>query len=69
MKYKILNFLFGWDYIQWQNSADTGVARVFRSKCGQTVYWRYYKTKVLDKIKRKEDVVWLTCKPSKYLVD
>lgn len=28
LKYKILNKLFGWDCVQWSNSADCGKAEV-----------------------------------------
>ena len=30
--YKIYKYLFGWDYIHWKNSADYGIARVFKTK-------------------------------------
>lgn len=28
MMYKLLNKLFGWDYIQWKNTVDSGIARI-----------------------------------------
>lgn len=65
--YRLMNFLFGWDYIAWKNSADSGVARVFNDASGRTFYWRYRNTSVLDQIKTAEQVAWLTCSPSKYL--
>lgn len=65
--YKLLNFIFGWDYICWSNSADDGIARVFKSKCGKVIYYRYKVTKVIDVINNKDQVIWLTCEPSKYL--
>lgn len=64
--YKIYKYLFGWDYIQWKNSADYGIARVFKTKDGRIVYWRYRSFKVLDEIKSPESVFWLTCEPSKF---
>jgi hypothetical protein len=64
--WKILNKLFGWDYIAWRNSADNGVARVH---VGYGVVWfyRYRITKLVDKIKDKDQVTWLTCDFKKYL--
>ena len=66
MIYKLLNKLFGWNYIYWRNSADQGVARVFVSRDGKVYYWRYKTTKVMDIITDPKDVVWLTCHPDKY---
>ena len=65
--WKLLNKLFGWDYIQWRNTADSGVARVYKSPSGQAYYWRYKTTKVIDRINDPKQVVWLTCPSSKYL--
>lgn len=65
--WKLWHRLFGFDYIYWHNSAADGIARVWRTKCGNVVYWRYKNTKVLDEIKRHQDVKWLTCVPTKYL--
>lgn len=65
--WKLLNFIFGWDYIHWQNFAGQGVSRVFHDASGQPVYWRYKITSVLDVIEKEEDVTWLTCHPSKFI--
>ncbi len=67
MIYKLLNKLFGWDYIAWHNSADDGVARVYKDYAGNAYYWRYKNTKVTDTIIVPEQVLWLTCNPDKYL--
>ena len=64
--YKVLNWLFGWDYIQWKNFADTGISRVFIDGGGRVVYWRYRVIQVMDKIGDPKEVFWLTCKPEKY---
>ena len=62
-----LNYtLFGADYIYWKNSADEGVSRVYTSMCGKTYYVRYSSINVWDEIKTPEQVIWLTCHPSKY---
>lgn len=67
MIYKLLNYIFGWDYIAWQNSADQGIARVRVDHCGTVFYWRYRNTKVVDRICDGDGVLWLTCRPEKYL--
>jgi hypothetical protein len=64
--YIFWNKLFGWDYIQWSNGCNNGVARVFREGSGKLVYWRYKITKVMDVIDRPTQVRWLTCSPKKY---
>lgn len=67
MKYKLLHKLFGWDYVQWYNTADSGIARVEVSPDGTVYYWRYRLTKVLDVLHHKSRVHWLTCSKDKYL--
>lgn len=64
--YKLLHLLFGWDYIVWENTVASGIARVFIIPDGRVVYWRYRSIKCLDVIKKKTDVIWLTCSPAKY---
>ena len=65
--YKLWHKLFGWDYVAWRNSADQGISRVHTDGDGVAFYWRYKSTKVADRIKTREDVLWLTCTPEKYL--
>lgn len=67
MRWKLLNRLFGWDYIGWKNSAASGIAQVFNDGTGRAFYFRYKNTHVIDQIKMADQVVWLTCPPSKYL--
>jgi hypothetical protein len=66
MMYKLLNWCFGWDYIYWQNSAASGIARVRKDGRGKLYYWRYKITKRRDEIVTPDDVEWLTCSPRKY---
>ena len=66
MIYKLLNKLFGWDYIQWKNSDSQGVARVHVDGMRRVWYWRYKGTKVVDIIVDPTKVIWLTCSPKKY---
>lgn len=65
--WKLLNKIFGWDYIQWSNSCDQGVARVYADHNGRTYYWRYGNMRLADEIKVANQVFWLTCHPSKYM--
>jgi hypothetical protein len=64
--YILKNILFGWDYIYWKNSVDSGVARVMKLPDGRVAYWRYRCTNVMDEIVNARDVLWLTCSPSKF---
>lgn len=64
--WKIYNYLFGWDYVTWVNSADQGIARVHVDKNGNVFYWRYKITKISDPIKCAKNHLWLTCPPEKY---
>lgn len=65
MLYKLLNRIFGWDYIAWGNCADQGIARVHVDYTGRVFYWRYKSIKVADDINPAR-VRWLTCSPRKY---
>lgn len=66
MLYEVLNYLFGWDYVIWQNFSDSGIARVVVLPDGTVGYWRYKNTNVFDEIKNPKEVYWLTCRPDKY---
>lgn len=65
--WKLMNRLFGWDYIQWRNSAANGVARVHVDGLGRAYYWRYKITNVADIVENPKQVLWLTCHPHKYM--
>jgi hypothetical protein len=65
--YKILNYLFGFDYIQWSNSYDEGIARVHKDCNGNLFYWRYKNIKVAGPINNASSFLWLTCSSDKYL--
>ena len=62
----ILNSLFGYDYVQWKNTAAQGVARIHTDGNGKVFYFRYKCTKVCDVIREADQVLWLTCSPQKY---
>ena len=66
MNYKLLNKLFGWDYIQWENYVDRGVARVHVDGMRRVWYWRYKGIKAANIIEDPANVIWLTCSPNKY---
>jgi len=65
--YRLKHLIFGWDYIAWSNSSDHGIARVEKDGAGVVWYWRYRNTLLPDRITNPEQVLWLTCPPSKYL--
>ena len=67
--YKILNKIFGWDYIYWENNADQGIARVYVAAGGTIYFFRYKSTNFIDRINKQTEVIWLTCLPSKYFKD
>ena len=64
--YKIFNYLFGWDYVYWTNTADRGIARVFITGDGSVCYYRYSVSGLIDVIQEPKQVVWLTCNSTKY---
>jgi hypothetical protein len=53
MIYKLWNKIFG--------------SRVHLDGVGKPFYWRYKITSVADRINNKDQVLWLTCKPEKYV--
>ena len=62
--YWLLNFLFGWDYVYWESSTSSGVARVVILHDGKVAYWPYSFRLVV--ISEPSGIVWLTCSSSKY---
>jgi hypothetical protein len=74
MMWRLWHKLFGWDYIYWQNSADSGIARVVSAPDGSIWYYRYRNIGVIDQVPDPrlkhplyiKPVIWLTCKPEKY---
>ena len=66
MTWKLMHKLFGWDYIAWDNRADNGVARIHRGGQGKPWYYRYKLTSLVDQVNHPNEVIWLTCHPSKY---
>ena len=66
--YRLLNKLFGWDYVYEAAYHSRGIYRVFVFPDGTVGYWAYQTmTHRLVIIRKPDDVTWLTCKPSKYL--
>jgi hypothetical protein len=66
--YKLLNKLFGWDYIHWYNGSYGGISKVEVSGDGKVFYWKYKSIGVIAVIKTPTDkeVLWLTCPSTKY---
>lgn len=70
LRHKLINFMFGWDFVFESRMSETGViARVFRLPDGKIVFWRDKKKKILVEVKYEDQVKWLTCLPSKYGLD
>ena len=68
--YKILNKLFGWDYVYWNNTVDQGIARVYITLDAQVYYFRYRSTSLIDVVNPNNyNVVFLTCSRKKYFPD
>lgn len=66
--YKLLHKLFGWDYIQWDNSVDSGISRIHIDGDGIPYYWRYKVNSVADRLNVPfVRIIWLTCPRSRYL--
>ena len=67
-----MNYIFGWDYILWENSLYTGISRVRKLPNGDIYFLTYGNPTLLNNIttgKGNGEVVteWLTCDKSKYL--
>ncbi len=65
MIYKILNKLFGWDFIYWANCASQGVSIIRTDYYGNPYYVWAVGVKV--RITSRDQVMWLTCPSDKYL--
>ncbi len=68
---KILNMLFGWDYIYYEINGDyedkRGVSRIIKIPDQRVCYWAMHQGyKTLFILKEPQNVVWLTCAPEKY---
>lgn len=65
--WRLMNWLFKYDYIAWNNAYDNGTARVRVMPDGKVYYYQYKHIGYIKVITIKEQVLWLTCKPEKYL--
>lgn len=64
--YKIWNKLFGWEYIQWENTAASGISRLRILPDGTVVYRRYSTIQKFTVLSKNDNVLWLTCLKEKY---
>lgn len=69
--YKILNKLFGWDYVFWKHHAGThGISRITQFPDGKYYICRYGST-LVDLTNQYGEygltLTYLTCDPSKYI--
>lgn len=65
--WRILNWLFGWDYI-------VGRGVIYRIRTLKTLGGEYYHIKSdyqgllgINEANKQDNLIWLTCKPEKYL--
>lgn len=63
--WRILNKLFGWDYVMGDRDHDVGSRRVRVDALGNPFYIRRFN--LGRRISSPDQVIWLTCHPSKYL--
>ena len=66
--YKILNKLFGWDYVFWKHHAGThGISRIITLPDGNYYICRY--GYAYDDLNNQYELTltYLTCDPSKYI--
>ena len=65
--YILFNYLFGWDYVYWKNTCDSGISRVHVTADGTPYYYRYRATNIIDLADGTvSKILWLTCPRSKY---
>lgn len=64
--YKILNWLFGWDYIYLEDSYGQGISRVKKDAEGNPIYTPNFIFPRIEKIYNPDNVIWLTCSREKY---
>ena len=63
--YKILNKLFGWDYIYWEDTCCSGISKVIVLP-DKSVHFKYYGY-IVSVTDTEFIVKWLTCTPDKYI--
>jgi len=66
--YKILHWLFGWDYVLWvyTKTGQSNIVRVRQAVDGTLWYKSHLLFGWVEVIKTPKQVIWLTCCPSKY---
>ncbi len=62
--YRLLHRLFGYDYVFWEGLFTSGIARLHLSGDRQPYYWVNGRARVINS---RDQVVWLTSSPEKYL--
>ena len=58
--YKLLNWIFGWNYLYWENTAASGIARIRYTYNGEPYFNQYSFKKVLLPSK-VNFIIYLTC--------
>lgn len=70
--YKLWNYLFGWDYILWENCLYRGVSRLRRLPNGDVYFLAYGNMSCFNNITKGTGngevvVEWLTCDKNKWI--
>lgn len=70
--YRILNYLFGWDYVTWEDCLYKGVSRVRVLPNGKPYFLKYGSNSNFEYITKENNGstvihAWMTCDPSKYI--
>jgi len=70
--YKLLNYIFGWDYIIWENCLYKGVARIRTLPNGDHYFLVYGAISNYVPLTENQEndawvIAWLTCDKNKYL--
>ena len=63
--WKLLNILFGWDYIAWSDGFCYGIARVYMVD-DKPYFIKYKSLEFVVKIESPNNVIWMTCSSKKY---
>jgi hypothetical protein len=65
--YKLKNFLFGYDYVYCKSTLNISKVRTLPD--GTVYFYDYPFIKSIQVIDNPNNVLWLTCLPSKYFKD
>ena len=72
--HRILNYLFGWDYVTWQDCLYKGIDKVRVLPNGKPYFLKYGSSSNFTYITKENNGstvihAWMTCDPGKYIGD